>query len=375
MPKGLSFPCSHGGLHVEPYLSGKPLVTNNPRGMFGINYLFIFFSKSFFFFFTKGHPKSVAEKYVPDAHPPMNSLFGMPIFSAGQCVGVMEVANRKGGYNEDMIEAFRQVTDSIGVLLHLFSNASGAAPAEPELNFNSAELSSAVIQSVSDAIIVTDAQLSVQLVNNGGLRLFGFDRSDQVRGQKFPDMITTKFDWQQLVKVALEGGESLPCDSAGAVRDVNGKEVPVSISVSLFLFNCRRYICFILMDQRTKRSYEEKMRFMAFLSHELRTPLQVIVCGLQDMLDSDGSPVEESQLRLLIDSSNMITRVVNSVLDLSRLESGAVQKLESPCVVKEVIEGIFAMLRPYRRNPAVELRASYDVGVPATILMDRVRCF
>lgn len=65
---------------------------------------------------------------------------------------------------------------------------------------------------------------------------------------------------------------------------------------------------------------EEKIRFLAFLSHELRTPIQVIVSGLQE-LSAMNLPVPD-HLALLIDASNMVTRVVDSVLDLSKLESG-----------------------------------------------------
>lgn len=323
------------------------------------------------------HPRSIG---IPNAHPPLNTLLGLPVFSGGVSIGVLEIANREGGYSTEMIPYLRECADAIGVLLRLFTNAPiSTAPCEPELDFNVGELSFSVIQSISDAIIVTDAELKVKLLNNGSMRLYGFTQQEQARNRLITDLLVlpqlAKIEWFKFVQNVLEANERYtPEGGDGIARDVGGRDVPVAVTINSFRFSRRRYLCFIIRDQRTKRNYEEKMRFLSFLSHELRTPLQVIVSGLQELMFSaeHQSPTAESQMRLLIESSNMITRIVNSVLDLSRLESGTVASSVTVCSVREMLSAIEAMLRPYKRNNAVELRIECDASVPGLVKLDRV---
>jgi len=68
-----------------------------------------------------------------------------------------------------------------------------------------------------------------------------------------------------------------------------------------------------------------KYDFFALMSHELRTPLTAIKEGTNLFLEGKGGPVTDRQKRLLTivsEESNRLIALVNSVLDLSRLEAG-----------------------------------------------------
>ncbi len=82
---------------------------------------------------------------------------------------------------------------------------------------------------------------------------------------------------------------------------------------------------FNIMCRKLKEVDKTKSDFFALMSHELRTPLTAIKEGTNLFLEGKGGDVTEKQKKLLTivsEESNRLIGLVNSVLDLSKLESG-----------------------------------------------------
>ena len=115
-----------------------------------------------------------------------------------------------------------------------------------------------------------------------------------------------------------------------------------------------------------------KTRFLANVSHELRTPLNAII-GFSDMLaNPEMKPQEARQRRefaqIISDSGRHLHDVVNTIIDLSKIETGAMQILVEPfslgALMESVLrgsaaEGAGARDRPRLRPSARERR---DLG-------------
>jgi signal transduction histidine kinase len=356
IPEGLRFTADHGGLHVEPWLSGKPLIANRPTE----------------------HARSIG---IPPGHPPLRTLLGLPLYYGTACVGVLELANRREGYSEHMIAPLSGVCSSVAVLLELFSaralQSVAAATEEPRLALHSLELSSAVVQSISEAIVVTDAELVVRLLNRAASRLLLADGSEEALvgasiRTVLSESIWSKIDWVQLAADFCQQPRAAASHLTGArgegvAKDLQGHDVPVNFSISSFLFAQRRYFCFILSDIRHRKQYEEKMQMLAFLSHELRNPLQIILSGLQEL---QFRAAAEEHVGLLIDASNSVSRVINGVLDLSRLEHAVLR--DSSFSIEELVQQALRMIRAVHSNPEVILRWKVEASVPSWILADEV---
>ena len=120
---------------------------------------------------------------------------------------------------------------------------------------------------------------------------------------------------------------------------------------------------------RLREIDEAKSRFFANISHEFRTPLTLTIGPLEDLLSGthgSTSPEVEEQLELSLRNSRRLLRLVNQLLDVARIESGAMKLQASRHDLVPVIEGIglaFASLA--ERKSVTFNRILPDDPVPA----------
>ena len=93
-----------------------------------------------------------------------------------------------------------------------------------------------------------------------------------------------------------------------------------------------------------KEHAEAKTRFLAMMSHELRTPLNAVI-GFAEFLGKDGCGEERKKEYVdgIMYSSKALLDLINDILDLSKLEAGAMQMRSGSCNVKEVLDEVQAM--------------------------------
>lgn len=116
-----------------------------------------------------------------------------------------------------------------------------------------------------------------------------------------------------------------------------------------------------------------KTSFLAKVSHELRTPLQSIL-GYGELLEQEVStPASRKQLAALRQHGQLMTRLVNDLIDLSALESGAFRLVENPVSLTNLIRQTVDSLRPRgaAKGLAINLRIAPDT--PEWILGDAER--
>ena len=111
-----------------------------------------------------------------------------------------------------------------------------------------------------------------------------------------------------------------------------------------------------------------KARFLAAVSHELRTPLNAII-GFSDMLAYEmvgkfSDPRQKDYACLIRDSGAHLLGVVNSILDVSKIESGAYPITPEPFPFAEAAAACHAMLALQAAEKSIELqnRVAPSVG-------------
>ena len=124
-----------------------------------------------------------------------------------------------------------------------------------------------------------------------------------------------------------------------------------------------------LEKQKTEAQAEQlremdrlKSRFFANISHEFRTPLTLILGPLRDALDGANGPPGRKQLQMMQRNSLRLQRLINQLLDLSKLEAGRMPlhaRLRNPAVFIRGLVQSFASLAE-RRHITLTYHAEQD---------------
>jgi len=110
-----------------------------------------------------------------------------------------------------------------------------------------------------------------------------------------------------------------------------------------------------------------KADFFASMSHELRTPLTSIKEGTGLLLDGVGGETSEKQrklLSILAEESNRLISVVNSLLDLSKLEAGMMAYDFEVTPIDSLIKRAVAEMTPLLEAKQIRLESAVDSSLP-----------
>jgi two-component system, NtrC family, sensor histidine kinase GlrK len=123
---------------------------------------------------------------------------------------------------------------------------------------------------------------------------------------------------------------------------------------------------FKLMCERLKEVDRIKTDFFAMISHELKTPLTTIKEGTNLLLEGVGGSITEKQGRLLAiiaTESNRLTGLVNSILDLSKMESGMMMYTFQPGRIVPLINQAMKEIAPYAEAKGIRMEKQMNTDL------------
>jgi two-component system sensor histidine kinase GlrK len=132
---------------------------------------------------------------------------------------------------------------------------------------------------------------------------------------------------------------------------------------------------FNVMSGRLRDLDNMKSEFFATMSHELRTPLTSIKEGIGLLLEGVGGTVTDKQkrlLRILAEESDRLIRLVNSLLDLSKMEAGMMTYNIEPASLASVIHRAMTEIGPLAEAKRIKIEAKIAKQMPL-VKMDNDR--
>jgi len=244
-----------------------------------------------------------------------------------------------------------------------------------------------VVDHVVDGIITIDDRGAILSFNRAAETIFGYSAGevlDQNVRMLMPDPYRQQHD-QYLAHYRQTGQARI----IGIGREVLGRRkdgsiFPIELGVSQFGVEGQRYFTGIVRDvterkriaMENARLYAElqeadrrKDDFLAMLSHELRNPLTPLRSGL-DLLGLDG--VEPDIVRVMRRQVDLLVRLVDDLLDVSRITRGKVQlkreRIEFGSVAQQVIDASQSLIDAHGHTLTVVLPR-----VPVYVEADPVR--
>ncbi len=122
-----------------------------------------------------------------------------------------------------------------------------------------------------------------------------------------------------------------------------------------------------------EESTRAKSRFLSAMSHEIRTPLNGVIGMAGLLMHTALSAEQQAQLRVVVDSSELLLRLVNDILDLSKIEAGKLDLENSAFNLEELIEDALRLMSFAAGEKALELACWYPAEIPRHFAGDAVR--
>jgi PAS domain S-box-containing protein len=118
---------------------------------------------------------------------------------------------------------------------------------------------------------------------------------------------------------------------------------------------------------------QAKGQFLAVVSHEIRTPINGIM-GFADMLaGTDLTEDQHEQVRMIRSSGLALSKLINDILDLSKIEAGKIDIEQTPFGLHKCLNEVCAFFTQEARNAGLNLECTIAEGVPVIVTGDETR--
>ncbi len=233
----------------------------------------------------------------------------------------------------------------------------------------------AIVEQFEDAVIRKELDGTITGWNQGAERLYGYSPGE-ILGRHIALLVPTeRADELAWIMERVRQGE--PIERHETVqRRKSGEPLQVSISVSPLRDATGAIIGAVAVArdmtareraetaareaQALRQAEELQSALLLSVSHDLRSPLASIKTAVTSLLSAQAEPSPQARDELLhtIDNeTDRLTRIVSRLLDLSRLEAGAIQPAQAWHDVVELLAGVAARLDPERARVRLHLPA------------------
>jgi PAS domain S-box-containing protein len=118
---------------------------------------------------------------------------------------------------------------------------------------------------------------------------------------------------------------------------------------------------------------QAKSQFLAHMSHELRTPMNSILGMTELSLQEPLAPVVRDSLQTVKDSADTLLVLINEVLDLSRIEAGALVLEANPICLRSLLDDTLRAIALRASEKGLELACHVAPNVPDRLVGDPLR--
>ena len=116
-----------------------------------------------------------------------------------------------------------------------------------------------------------------------------------------------------------------------------------------------------------------KSEFVANMSHEIRTPMNAILGFTSILVEQIRDPQHRDYLKTISSSGRLLLKLINDILDLSRIEAGRLNLEYAPIDVREILEELRRLFRHTASNNGVDFEVQASADLPAILYLDEVR--
>ncbi len=254
------------------------------------------------------------------------------------------------------------------------------------LQAENAELS-AILDTATDGVVILDRAGRVLSTNRSAQALFGYGK-DAIAELSLGDLFAPESRrplLDHLDRLARNGGpESFDAGREAIGLERKGGLVPLHITMGRV--NDGEKFCAVLRDITAwKRNEEElinakqeaekaliaKSEFLAKISHDIRMPLNGIIGFSEVMMDERFGPIGNERYRQYLkdihESGGQLVRLLNDLLDLSKIEAGKLEMTFVSINLNELVQQCVARMQADANRERVIIRTSLSASLPSIV--------
>jgi len=232
----------------------------------------------------------------------------------------------------------------------------------------------ALLSSLGEGMIATDEQNTVIVVNREAEELLGVNQQALIGKQLF-DVVPARQASGRLLEPtsrlytkAFKTGKPLVSTDQELQR-ANKQWFPAALTASPVVKGKEQIGGVIVFRDITKEKQIDKAKteFVSLASHQLRTPLSAANWYVEMLLSGDAGKITKEQREYLQEihhGNQRLVDLVNSLLNVSRLELGTFMVEPKPIQLTEVSDSIVKELAPLAEKRDVTLKRSYGRDIP-----------
>ncbi len=217
-----------------------------------------------------------------------------------------------------------------------------------------------VLENIADGVCVQDSSGTIVYMNEAGAKLCGYTSAAQL--MQTPDLQTREAYTMQRFAVRDERGNPFPLEEMPGSRALRGEETPQAIMhYEDNVLGTRRWalvkarpiwnedgqvqLAVTVFSEITEAHEAEKRKdeFIGMASHELKTPITTLK-GLTQLLkikmEKQGLAEPVHSLSRMENQINRLTRLVNELLDVSKIQAGKVDYAEERIALDALLRDI-----------------------------------
>lgn len=191
----------------------------------------------------------------------------------------------------------------------------------------------AILDNIADGVFVVDWDCRIISLNPAAVSISGYRQKD-VTGEKYSKIL--KFVYERsgkpndkFIPKALESGKITDIDEPTKLIKKDGSRISIDASAAPLMNHAPRAIGAVIVFRDVSREREvERMKseFVSIASHQLRTPISAVKWLLEIVLKDPGrlTTDQAKAIRDANQSNERMIKLVNDLLNLSRIESGRV---------------------------------------------------
>lgn len=284
------------------------------------------------------------KRFLPDVEQVTGldprALACAPIHAQGRVIGVLEAINPTSGvFDPDALLVLVGIGNLAGSTIQhaqLFERLGAAHKRYRELFDDSI-----------DPILLTDWDGTIQEANRQAAVLSGYT-SRQLHGRKVSSLFQVRQIESPTGQAELRNGKTVHFDSE--LQTHVQKLIPIDVTVRRVVFENVEFLQWMLRDISERKALDTlREDLMAMIYHDLRSPLANIVSSLDvlpTMLPEDSAETIQPILTIAMRSTDRIQRLVSSLLDISRLETGNTILSQQVALVPALVEDAAEAVRP-----------------------------